>query len=150
MTEETTANYDSGTVPTWYWAASVAALLFEMLGCFFYFVEVRMSSAEIAALPLDQAAMLAARPSWYYAAFGIAVWVGLGGAIGLLLRRSWSVWALLVSLVAAIVQFSSVLIVPEMRAITPSDALFVPIVIIILAYAFWQFSKLAGRRGWLR
>ena len=76
--------------------------------------------------------------------------VGLAGAILLLLRRRWAVWALLISLVAAIVQFSSVLIVSEMREMTPSDALFVPIVVIIIAYAFWQFSKLAGRRGWLR
>ncbi len=94
--------------------------------------------------------MLAARPGWYYAAFGIAVWIGLLGAVLLLLRRQWAVWALLISLVAAVIQFSSVFIVPEMREITPSDALFVPIVIIVIAYAFWQFSKLAGRRSWLR
>ena len=137
-------------VPAWFWIVAIAALLFELLGCFFYFVEARMSASDIAALPLDQAAMLAARPSWYYAAFGIAVWVGVAGAVLLLLRRRWAVWALLISLVAAIVQFSSVLIVPEMRAMTPSDALFVPITVIIVAYAFWQFSKLAGRRGWLR
>lgn len=136
-------------VPGWYWAVAVLALLFELAGCFFYLVEVRMSAAEIAALPLDQAALLSARPEWYYAAFGIAVWVGLIGAIGLFLRKSWAVWALLVSLVAAVVQFSSVFIVPEMRAITPSDALFLPIVIIIIAYGVWQFSRLAGRRGWL-
>lgn len=136
--------------PAWYWVVAIAALLFELLGCFFYLVEVKMNSADIAALPIDQAAMLAARPSWYYAAFGIAVWVGLAGAILLLLRRQWAVWALLVSLVAAIIQFSSVFIVPEMRAMTPSDALFVPIIVIVIAYAFWQFSRLAARRDWLR
>lgn len=136
--------------PAWYWAIGLAALLFELLGCFFYLVEVRMSAVDIAALPIDQAAMLAARPDWYYAAFGIAVWIGLVGAVLLLLRRQWAVWALLISLVAAIIQFSSVFIVPQMRAMTPSDALFVPIVVIIIAYAIWQFSRLAGRRGWLR
>ncbi len=141
---------DSGRLPGWYWGIAIFALLFELLGCFFYLVEVKMSAADIAALPLDQAAMLSARPQWYYAAFGIAVWVGLIGAVLLLLRRQWAVWALLVSLVAAIAQFSSVFIVPEMRAITPSDALFTPIVIIVIAYGIWQFSRLAGRRGWLR
>ena len=148
--DESAVEHGASTVPAWYWVAAVAALLFELAGCFFYLVEVRMSAADIAALPLDQAAMLAARPTWYYAAFGIAVWVGLLGAVLLLLRRQWAVWALLVSLVAVIVQFSSAFIVPEMRAMTPSDALFVPVVVIIIAYAFWQFSRLAGRRGWLR
>jgi hypothetical protein len=143
-------NGGARAVPGWYWAVAVAALLFELLGCFFYLVEVKMTAADIAALPLDQAAMLRARPEWYYAAFGIAVWVGLIGAVLLLLRRQWAVWALLVSLMAAIVQFSSVFVVREMRAITPSDALFTPIVIIVIAYGIWQFSRFAGRRGWLR
>lgn len=143
-------NGGASSVPGWYWAVAVAALLFELLGCFFYLVEVKMTAADIAALPLDQAAMLRARPEWYYAAFGIAVWVGLIGAVLLLLRRQWAVWALLVSLMAAIVQFSSVFVVREMRAITPSDALFTPIVIIVIAYGIWQFSRFAGRRGWLR
>jgi len=149
MSEAEVHEHDAAA-PAWFWIAGIGALLFELVGCFFYLVEVRMSAADIAALPLDQAAMLSARPDWYYAAFGIAVWVGLIGAVLLLLRRRWSVWALLISLVAAIIQFSSAFIVPEMRAITPSDALFVPIVIIVIAYAIWQFSRLAGRRGWLR
>lgn len=149
MTDREARAGEAPAIPGWFWAAAIGALLFEMLGCFFYLVEVRMTSASLATLPLDQRAMLEARPGWYYAAFGIAVWVGLAGAVGLLLRKRWAVWALLVSLVAAIIQFSSAFIVPEMRAVTPSDALFLPIVIIIIAYGIWQFSRLAGRRGWL-
>jgi hypothetical protein len=148
--DDTEAEPAAATPPSWYWVIAIATLLFELAGCFFYLVEVKMSAADLSALPIDQAAMLAARPGWYYVAFAIAVWIGLAGAVLLLLRRQWAVWVLLVSLVAAIVQFSSVLIVPGMRAITPSDALFVPIVIIVIAYAVWQFAKLSGRRGWLR
>lgn len=140
---------DGSKVPVWFWAASIAALLFEMLGCFFYLVEVKMTATEIASLPLDQRAMLEARPSWFYAAFAVAVWVGLVGAIGLLLRKAWAVPLLLVSLLFAILQFSSIVIVPEMRAVTPSDALAVPIVVIICCYGIWQLAKLARRRGWL-
>ena len=136
-------------LPVWYWAAAVAALLFELLGCYFYPAEVRMTPADIAALPLDQAAMLAARPTWYYAAFGTAVWVGLAGTVGLLIRRSWAVPALLVSLIAVIVQFSAILIVPEMRTVT-SDALLGPVVVIIVCYGILNLSQLAKRRGWLR
>ena len=136
-------------VPAWYWAAAIAALLFELLGCYFYLAEVRMTAEEIAALPLDQAAMLAARPAWYYAAFGLAVWVGLAGTIGLLLRRAWAVAALLVSLIAVITQFSAIFIVPEMGDVT-SDALLGPVVVIVLCYGIFNLSLLAKRRGWLR
>jgi len=140
---------ETGAVPGWFWAAAIAALLFEMLGCFFYLVEVRMGAADFAALPIDQRAMLEARPGWYYAAFAIAVWVGLVGSIGLLLRRRWAGPMLLASMIAAIVQFSSIVIVPAMREVTPSDALAIPIVIIICCYGIWQLARLAKRRGWL-
>jgi hypothetical protein len=136
-------------VPAWYWAAAIGALLFELLGCYFYFAEVTMSRAEIMSLPLDQRQMLGARPSWYYAAFGVAVWVGLVGAVGLLWRKAWADRMLLASLVAAVVQFSAIFIVPEMRVVT-SDALLGPVIIIIISYGIWQLARLAKRRGWLR
>lgn len=139
----------STAIPGWYWVAAVSALLFEGLGCFIYVAEVRMTAEQIAALPLDQEAMLAARPGWYYAAFGTAVWVGLAGTVGLLLRKAWAVPALLVSLIAVLVQFSSILIVPEMGNIS-SDALALPIGVILVCYGFFMLSRLAKRRGWLR
>ena len=136
-------------VPAWYWVAAVAALLFELLGSYFYLAEVRLTPEQIATLPLDQAQMLNARPGWYYAAFGTAVWVGLAGTAGLLLRKAWAVPALLISLIAVIAQFSAVFIVPDMRVVT-SDALLGPVVVIIICYGIFNLSQLAKRRGWLR
>lgn len=135
--------------PAWYWVAAIGALLFECLGCFFYVAEVRLTPEQIATLPLDQAAMLTARPGWYYAAFGMAVWVGLAGTIGLLLRKAWAVPLLLVSLIAVIAQFSAIFIVPEMRVVT-SDALMGPVIVIVVCYGIFMLGRLAKRRGWLR
>jgi len=136
------------SVPVWYWVVSIGALLFESLGCYFYLEEVRLTPEQIALLPLDQAAMLSARPGWYYAAFATAVWVGLAGTIGLLLRRRWAETLLLISLVAVIVQFSAIFIVPGMRVVT-SDALLGPIIVIGVCYAILMFARLAKKRGWL-
>lgn len=149
MTDDNVTATASGNPPIWYWVAAIGALLFECLGCFFYVAEVRLTPEQIAMLPLDQAAMLSARPAWYYAAFGVAVWVGLIGAIGLLLRKSWSVPMLLASLVAVVVQFSAIFIVPAMRVVT-SDALLGPIIVIVVCYGIFMLSRLARRRGWLR
>lgn len=148
MTDEI-ATVEGGNVPFWYWLAAVGALLFECLGCFFYVAEVRLTPEQIAMLPLDQAAMLGARPGWYYAAFGVAVWVGLAGTVGLLLRKAWAVPALLISLIAVMVQFSAILIVPEMRNVS-SDALLGPIVVTLVCYGIFMLARLAKRRGWLR
>lgn len=149
MEEGREAAIGAGSVPAWYWVAAIGALLFECLGCFFYLAEVRLTPEQIALLPLDQAAMLSARPVWYYAAFGTAVWVGLLGTLGLLLRRRWAEPMLLISLVAVVVQFSAIFIVPEMRVVT-SDALLGPIVVIVICYGIFMLSRLAKRRGWLR
>ena len=135
-------------VPAWYWIAAVGALLFELIGCYFYLAELMMTSDEIMSLPLDQRQMLAARPNWYYWAFGVAVWVGLVGTVGLLVRRPWADRMLLASLIGVIVQFSAIFIVPEMRLVS-SDALLGPVVVILVCYGIWQLARVAKRRGWL-
>jgi len=148
MSDDNQTAVTDTNVPVWYWVAAVGALLFECLGCFFYIAEVRLTPEQIATLPLDQAAMLSARPAWYYAAFGVAVWVGLAGTLGLLLRKAWSVPLLLTSLIAVVAQFSAIFIVPEMRTVT-SDALLGPIVVIVICYGIFMLARLAKRRGWL-
>ena len=39
--------------------------------------------------------------------------------------------------------------VKQLRELTPEEQLLMPVVILMLAYAFWQAAKLARRRGWL-
>jgi len=149
MSDDEATATAGGNPPAWYWVAAIGALLFECLGCFFYLAEVRLTPEQIAMLPLDQAAMLDARPAWYYAAFGAAVWVGLAGTIGLLLRKAWAVPVLLISLIAVIIQFSAVFIVPAMRVVT-SDALLGPVVVIVVCYGIFMLARMAKRRAWLR
>ena len=140
-----TAN--AASVPGWFWAGGVAVLLWEALGCFMYVSQVTTNPAT---LPHDQRAIWTAAPAWMIGAYALAVWVGLAGAVLLLMRRRLSVAVLLTSLIAVIVQFSALLIVSQLRESISSDALALPIVILLAGYGAWQFAKLAMRRGWLR
>ncbi len=140
----------SRDVPAWFWAVALLALLFEAFGCYAYLADVGRSPEQIANLPLDERAMVEGRPWWIYAAYGTAVWIGLFGAILLLMRRRHAEIFLLISLVAVIVQFGGVLLVRELRDATPPDAFTVPIVIALVAYGVWHFSRHARKRGWLR
>ena len=45
---------------------------------------------------------------------------------------------------------AGVFLVRQLRELTPDEHLVVPIVILFLAYGFWQTAKLARARGWLR
>ena len=133
--------------PRWFTIAAIAAVLFELAGCAMYLMQVTVDPAS---LPRDQRAMWDAAPMWMMAAYAVAVWVGLVGAILLLMRRVLAEKLLLLSLVAVLIQFSALLLVPELRNLTTSDALFLPFVIIVACYVIWHFAFTARRAGWLR
>jgi len=111
---------------------------------------VAQVTADRAALPLDQRAMWDATPTWMIAAYALAVWVGLAGAVLLVLRRKLAVPLLLASLVAVIVQFSGLFLVPQLRQTVPDTALVAPIALIVCCYLIFLFARLALKRGWLR
>lgn len=122
-------------VPGWYWAVAVAAVLWEGLGCAQYLIAVTQGADAL--------------PDWVMAVFAIAVWVGLAGAIALLLRRRLAVAALLVSLVAALVQYGFVFLVLPVEVLN-AGVLAVPIAVLVAGGLLLWFARSAARRGWLR
>ena len=133
-------------VPGWYWLAAFGALLFYAAGCYGYYLQVTTDPKQ---LPIDQRAFYDATPFWITGAYAVAVWAGLAGAVGLLLRKAFAPAALMLALVAMLVQFGGILLVPALRTMTPSDELLLPTVILVVAYAIWHFAHNARRRGWL-
>ena len=146
MTEQAQATTTS-EIPAWFYIGAGLALVWEAIGCFMYYSQV---TTDPATLPLDQRAMIEAAPMWMTAAFAVSTWVGLAGAVMLLMRRKLAVPLLLVSLVAVVVQFSALLLVPAMRDRTPSDAYLMPIIILVACYSIYMLARMANGRGWLR
>ena len=132
--------------PAWFRPAAIAAVVWELLGCVMYLMQVRVDPA---ALPADQRAVWDSTPAWMVGAYALAVWVGLAGAVLLLMRRRLGEPLLLVSLVAVVVQFSGLLLVPELRGLISSDMLLLPFVILVVCFAIWSCARRARRRGWL-
>lgn len=147
MNDETAAESEVPSAPAWYWLAAVAALLFELTGAYLFTNSLMLDPAT---LPLDQRAVFEATPQWMTVAWAVAIGAGVIGAVGLLMRRRFAEPLLLISLIAVLLQFSGIFLVRQLRELTPEDHLIVPVVILLLAYAIWQMSKLAKRRGWLR
>ncbi len=134
-------------VPAWFPVAAIAALLFEAFGAYSYLLHV---TTDPSGLPLDQRDLVLAMPGWMTAAYAVAVWAGLAGALLLLLRRRLAAPLLIVSLVAAIIQFAALLVVPALRNLVGPDELLVPFVILVICYAIWHLAWQARRWGWLR
>lgn len=140
-------NARPSAVPAWFTVLSGLALLWEAFGCFMYVGQV---TTDVATLPLDQRALWEATPAWSIAAYAIAVWVGLIGALLLLLRRRLAVPLLLVSLLAVAIQFSALFLVPELAGSVSSDMLLFPVVIFVVCYGIFHLALLGRKRGWLR
>ena len=136
--------------PWWYWAVAVLALLWMLLGVFAWTMDLRMTPEQLAALSPGQQQLYAARPQWVFVVYAIAVFSGLGGAIGLLLRKRWATTWFLVSLVAVVIQFGYTLFVMDaIGLLGPGMALPFPLVIIAFAVFLLWFARYARRHGWI-
>lgn len=134
-------------VAGWYLPAAVASLLFMALGCIMYLMHVL---ADPAAMPLDQRAAFEAEPVWVTAAYAIAVWIGLAGAVLLVLRRKLAEPLLMVSLIAVLVWLAGLLLVTGLRENMSANDLLVAIVVTALTWTIFWFARHSRQRGWLR
>jgi hypothetical protein len=141
------ANREAISAPSWFALAAIAAVLFEAFGVYTYLVQVMTDPQS---LPIDQRDLVLAMPGWMTAAYAVAVWAGLGGALMLLMRRRLAMPLLLVSLLAALAQFSALLVAPGLRNLVGSDDLLVPFLILVVCYLIWHLAWQARRWGWLR
>lgn len=143
-------NVVANRLPGWYWAVAILALLWMLFGVAAWCMDLMMDPAAVARLPEAQQQLHASRPSWLFVVYGVAIFSGLLGAIGLLLRKRWATSLFLLSLLAVIVQFGYTF--AAMRAIQvlgAAQALPFPILIFAIGAALWWFSGYAGKRGWL-
>jgi hypothetical protein len=134
-------------VAGWFLAAAIASLLFMGLGCVSFLMHVL---ANPSTMPLDQLAAFEAEPVWVTAAYAVAVWVGLAGAILLVMKRRLAEWALLVSLAAVLIWFAGLLLVTPLRDAMSANDLLVAIVVTALTWTVYWFARHSRQRGWLR
>jgi Na+/proline symporter len=139
--------YTPRPVAGWFMIAAVASLLFMGLGCVSYLMHVL---ANPNSMPLDQRAAYEAEPAWVTGAYAIAVWVGLAGAILLVMRRRIAEWALLLSLLATLAWFAGLLLLAPLREAMSANDLLIAIAVTALTWTIYWFARHSRQRGWLR
>jgi hypothetical protein len=139
--------YAPQPIARWYMAGAIASVLFMAVGCAGYLIDM---TTDPNSLPLDQRTLVLARPAWMTAAYAIAVWTGLAGAVLLLMRRKWAEPLLLVSLAAALGTFAPYAFVPGIRDNITTNDIAVAIVILAAVWTIYWFARHSRQRGWLR
>jgi hypothetical protein len=140
-------HYAPRPVAGWFKFAAVASILFMAVGCAGYVLDV---TSDPASLALDQRALMEARPTWQVAAYAIAVWVGLIGAIFLFLRRKLAEPLLLISLVACVFTFLPYFVVPAVRNLVSTNDIAFGLAILAITWTIFWFARHSRQRGWLR
>ena len=134
-------------IAAWYMVAAVASLLLMGLFCVLYLMHV---TADPAAMPLDQRAAYDAMPAWVIGAFGAGAWVGVAGAILLVMKRKQAEMAMLVSLAGMLVWLAGSLAVGPLREAMSANDLLVMIVMVAITWTIFWFARHSRQRSWLR
>jgi len=128
-------------------AAAIASLLFMLIGCAKYLMDVTVDTAS---LPLDQRVAFEAQPLWVTSAVAVAVWTGLAGAVLLVLKRKLAQPLLLISLLAILIWLAGLVAVPGLREAISTNDLAVAIVVAAITWTIFWFARHSSQRGWLR
>ncbi|MBN6152752.1 hypothetical protein JR065_20695 [Xanthomonas sp. AmX2] len=135
--------------PAWFTVVAVLALLWNLLGCIALFSDLRLSPDDLAKLPEAQQALYAARPVWAVAASGIAVFGGVLGSIGLLLRRKWAFPVFVLSLLGILIQDLALFVLADGASLAGPVAVVMQAVVLAIGLGLVLLSRKWTARGWL-
>ncbi len=134
--------------PKWFMPVAVVALLWNLMGCAAYLMDVMLTPEAVAAMPPDQQALYAARPVWAVAAYAFAVWGGALGCVGLLVRKRWAAPAFLASLLGLIGQDAALF---GMSPVPLSATIYaLQGMVLVIAVLLLMLANRASRDGWLQ
>jgi hypothetical protein len=128
---------------------AILALLWNLLGCVAYLVDVTISPERLSRMTAAQQALYAARPSWAVAATATAVWFGAAGCLGLVLRRRWATWLLILSLVGVVAQDLWLFVLSGAAAEAGAAAFILQGLVLAIAVGLIALARKATAQGWL-
>jgi hypothetical protein len=135
--------------PKWLRPVAVAALLWNLLGCFAYLSEVMLTAEDLAKMSAAQQALHTARPAWAVAASALAVWGGALGCLGLILRKRWSNPLFLTSLVGVIVQDIGLFGPAGAASHAGPSVIALQGMVLLVAVTLVGLGRAANAKGWL-
>ncbi|MGF1454389.1 MAG: hypothetical protein ACFB6R_03320 [Alphaproteobacteria bacterium] len=97
------AGETSGRTPWHVWVIGVVALLWSGMGALDYVMTQTKNEDYLSAFTPEQVAYFTGFPAWFDAAWALAVWGGVLGALLLLMRTRLSVPVLALSFIAMVV-----------------------------------------------
>ncbi|MDG6349152.1 hypothetical protein QAA18_10455 [Luteimonas sp. 8-5] len=136
--------------PKWLTPVAIVGLLWNLLGCFAWVMDMRLTPEQVAAMGAEMQQLYASRPLWAVSATGVAVLGGAVGCIGLLLRKRWASKLLWLSLVGVIAQDIGLFVLADGATLAGPGAVAMQGVVLVISIALALLGRHGVRAGWLR
>ncbi len=121
------------------------------MGVFSFFVHNFMSDEALAELPANERALYGDYPLWTTIVFAIAVFGGLLGSLGLVLKKKWSRMAFIISLLAIIPQMiHNVFFTKSIEVYGAMQAVTMPVLVVVIGVFVVWFSMFGIKKQWLK
>jgi hypothetical protein len=132
---------DRPKTPVHLWIVGVLALLWDAIGAFDYLATQLKLESYMSQFSQEQLDYFYAIPAWAVSGWAIAIWIGLAGTIGLLLRRRWAFVAFTISLVGLAVSSVHSLLLTNGLEIMGSGAVVMTTIIWVVAIFLVWYSR---------
>ncbi|PKP12551.1 MAG: hypothetical protein CVU08_09980 [Bacteroidetes bacterium HGW-Bacteroidetes-3] len=140
---------DSSNKPTTaFWIISVLALLWNIMGVVAYLGQAYMTEEVLKSLPLTEQEYYNNVPAWVTAAFAIAVFAGVFGCVGLLMKKKWATILFIISLISVIAQFTYNFLIQSDMEVSTIHMIW-SFVVIIIAILLIFLSRKSAKEGWI-
>ena len=136
-------NQSTKKPPVWFWIISAIALIWNAMGVDHYIGQAYNTERWRSALTDEQFEIISTIPSWVTGTFAIAVFAGVLGSLGLLLRKKWAYYLFVLSLLAVVLQMGYILIQGY------ADNIFMTISIIVFSIFIVWVTKKSISKGWI-
>jgi hypothetical protein len=132
-----------------YWIVAVFALVWNLIGVAMWYLQVNMTAEQLAMLPEAQRQVYEGTPGWINIVFAVAVFAGVLGGLGLLLKKRWASTMLLASLAALLIQIiGTFAATPAWVAYGPTGLVMPAVLLAIALFLLW-YANNAKARSWL-
>ncbi len=132
--------------PNWFWAVSGLALVWNLMGVAAFVGQMTM---DLSTLPAAERAFYESTPAWATVAFAVAVFGGVLGSVGLLLRKSWAFAMLVACLLGIVVQDGHSLFIGDGIEVFGPAGIILPLFTFGIAAALAWFARYSEQQGWI-
>ncbi len=135
---------------TAYWIIAVLALLWNLIGVFFWVSEFFLMTEEMkAAYSAEELELINSAPSWIMYVYAIGVFAAVLASVMLLMRKKLSISLFGISLIAILIVQGFWIFGKDLVNVMGPQSLIMPLIVIAVAIFEYFYSKGAARNGWI-